>query len=411
MKKRNVPFFSLKKQTEQLKTSLIKTITNIIETQQFIGGSIITDFEKKLASQLNAAHTISCNSGTDALWLALKALQLQHNTIVLTTPFSFIASASEIVAHGAHPTFVDINPHTLTLCPLQLEQWLQQQTRRKGDVTIHIATGMPVVGIIPVDLFGQCADHTTIKAIADAWGLWIIEDACQAIGSSLDTSDVRAQTSKRMAGTFGDIGTLSFYPTKNLGGIGDGGACITNNAELAQRLMQLRNHGRSTHYAYQELGINSRMDTIQAAALSIKLDHLDAFNKKRQHHAAHYHQQLANTPGITLPTALQSTHVYHQYAIRLTNNRLRDTLAQHLEQQDVGTRIFYPELLSDIPFLQTHATLASNYPVARNAVDTILCLPIWPELTEQDIAYVCHHIDVFMKQEATQAGAATNARL
>ena len=395
MQQRNIPSFSLQKQTADLKEALLKSITEVIDAQQFIGGPAVKEFEQKFAQYLGVEHTVSCNSGTDALWLSLKALEIQKDTIVLTTPYSFLASASEIAAHGAHPAFVDVDEQTFNLSPEKIELWLQKETRRKGNITIHTATGMPVVGMIVVDLFGQCADHKMLKDIADTWGLWIIEDACQSVGSAL-YSDGKEQ----MAGGFGDIATHSFYPTKNLSAMGDAGACTTNNPVLAERLTRLRNHGRSTHYAYEELGINSRMDTIQAAALNVKLDHLDSFTKKRQQHAAQYKELLGNTPGVTVPFNTGGKHVYHQYGILLETKSMRDKLDAYLKEQGIGTRIFYPELLSDLAFLKTHPALLSSCPVAQKSIDTILCLPIFPELEPEDIAYVCSKIKEFISAQA-----------
>lgn len=399
MQQRNVPSFSLQKQTEQLKEELLKRITQVIDAQQFIGGPAVKEFEQNLAQYLNAENVISCNSGTDALWLALKALDIQKDTIVLTTPYSFIASASEIAAHGAHPAFIDIDEQNYNLSPEKVEEWLQKETRRKGNITIHTASGMPVVGMVVVDLFGQCADHKMFREIAETWGLWVVEDACQSIGSSMELDG-----KKQMAGTFGDISTFSFYPTKNLSALGDAGACVTNNPVLAEKLTRLRNHGRSTHYAYEELGINSRMDTIQATALSVKLELLDTFTKKRQQHAQAYNKQLASTPGLKIPQATIGEHAFHQYAIKLESQDKRNALADFLKEQGVGTRFFYPELLTDFSFLKKHPGLVSNCPVAQHNITTTLCLPMFPELEPEDIAYVCAKINEFMtSQEATQS--------
>lgn len=389
MQRRTVPFFSLAKQTQQIESTILQRLSHILQTQQFIGGTIIDSFEKELASYLGAEFAVSCNSGTDALWLALKALNLQKGSIVLTTPFSFIASASEVAAHEAHPVFIDIDPVTLTLCPKALEQWLTKSTRRKDNKTIHIATGMPVVGMIPVDLFGHCADYQALRDIADAWGLWIVEDACQSIGSKMKESG-------KMAGVLGDIAAISFYPTKNLGAFGDAGACVTNNPELAQRLVQLRNHGRASHYNYEELGINSRMDCMQAVVLSEKLKHLDTYNRHRRTLAARYHELLHDVAGLTLPAETFSTHVYHQYGVRLASKAMRDSLITYLEEKGIGTRVFYPELLSSIPFLATQPSLTEACSLAQKAVDTIICLPIWPELTLEDIDYVAATIKNFI---------------
>lgn len=389
MKLHNVPFFSLEKQTKNLEVEITKRFSSLLSSQQFIGGLIIELFEKQLALYLKANYAISCNSGTDAIWLALKAFNVQKNSIVLTTPFSFIASASEILKFEAHPAFIDIDETSLTISPVALQSWLELNTIKKNNTTIHRSTNMPVSGIIAVDLFGLCADYIGLKAIAREWNLWIIEDACQAIGSRIGNA---------MAGTLGDIAAISFYPTKNLGAFGDAGACSTNRQDLAEQILKLRNHGRKTHYDYEELGINSRMDCIQAEILSEKLKHLDSFNTERRKIASYYNNRLSNSAGITIPQENESFHVYHQYGIRLETKEFRDKCMDFLQEHGIGTRVFYPMLLSAIPFLQTHPALVTVTPVAQKTVDTILCLPIWPELTQEDTEYVCDIIEKFAKK-------------
>lgn len=387
MKLRTIPFFSLEKQTKNLEAAITKRFSSLLASQQFIGGLIIEEFEKQLAIYLKTNYAISCNSGTDAIWLALKALNVQKNAIILTTPFSFIASASEILKFEAHPVFIDIDQASLTISPIALQTWLEINTVKKNNATIHRTTGMPISGIIAVDLFGLCADYAALKTIAAEWNLWIIEDACQAIGSRIGNS---------MAGTLGDVAAISFYPTKNLGAFGDAGACSTNRPDLAEQILKLRNHGRKTHYDYEELGINSRMDCIQAEVLSEKLKHLDSFNSQRRSIAAYYNSRLAHLSGISTPQENMSFHVYHQYEIRFTTKELRDKCMDFLQERSIGTRVFYPMLLSAIPFLQTHPALTTVTPIAQKTVDTILCLPIWPELSQEDTAYVCDAIEQFV---------------
>jgi dTDP-4-amino-4,6-dideoxygalactose transaminase len=348
-------------------------------SQQFIGGAHVEAFEQKMAHYLQTQHVIACNSGTDALWLALKALNIQEHALVLTTPFSFIASSSEIVAHNATPVFIDIDPETFTICPEKLTNWLETNAKLVNGITVHQATGLPVVGIIAVDLFGQCADYTALQPIAQAWKLWLIEDTAQAIGATYQG---------KQAGTFGTIGCFSFYPTKNLGAFGDAGCCCTNDAHLAERLIRLRNHGRKTHYDYVETGINSRLDGIQAAILNLKLDHLKGWNTRRNEIAARYNAAFANHPLIKIPRAINGYHVYHQYAIQLATPTARTALEAYLAQQDIGTRVFYPKSLQDIAFLNNNHAVTTACPIARNLAATILALPVWPELTDQEVAHV-----------------------
>lgn len=386
MQKKSIPFFSLGKQAAQYKSIFLESISQVLDNQNFVGGPTVQQFENKLAAYLQAPHVISCNSGTDALWLALKALDLQPNSIVLTTPFSFIASSSEIVALGAHPVFIDINEKTFNINPQLMEAWLTANTTTKKGQTVHIKTGLPVVGMVIVDLFGQAAEFKAIKKIAKKYGLWMVEDACQAIGAMEDG---------KKAGTLGDIGTFSFYPTKNLGAYGEGGACVTADPYLAERLFRLRNHGRKIHYEYEELGINSRLDGIQAAILSTKLDLLDGFNERRRVIADQYREKLQGLSTITLPEELYGFHVYHQFCITTSTTEMRTLLQQHLTQAGIGTNIFYPKSLFDIPFLATHPELINACPVAEQKTATILALPIWPELEDEDIDFICENIKAF----------------
>ncbi len=374
-----VQFFSLARQIKSLETELQNTVSQVIASQQFIGGTYVEAFEKKMAGYLNVNHVIACNSGTDALWLALKALSIQENAIVLTTPFSFIASSSEIVAHNANPVFIDIDPETFNINPEKLKFWLETNAKVVNGKTIHTETGLPVSGIIAVDLFGQCADYAAIKQIAKEWNLWIIEDTAQAIG---------ALYQGKQAGTLGDIGCFSFYPTKNLGAFGDAGCCCTNDPQLAEKLLRLRNHGRKTHYDYVEKGINSRLDGIQAAILNLKLDYLAAWNSRRNAIATRYNTAFAGHPLIKVPREIVGRHVYHQYSIQLSNPQLRNELKQYLTEQGIGNNIFYPKSLQDIEFLNPNPILATECPISGNLSATILALPIWPELTDQEVEHV-----------------------
>ncbi|MBM3887294.1 DegT/DnrJ/EryC1/StrS family aminotransferase, partial [Candidatus Dependentiae bacterium] len=355
----------------------------------------IAALEKELAAYLNVKHVISCNSGTDALWLAVHALNVQPNEIVLTTPFSFIASASELIPHGAHPVFIDIDPVTYNIDPVLMRSWLETQTKQKDGRTIHRATGYPVVGMIPVHIFGQCADMDSLLAIAKEFNLWVIEDTAQAIGSTLNG---------KFAGTMGDIGTLSFYPTKNLGAFGDAGCMVTNDTTLAEKLVRLRNHGRKNHYQYECYGLNSRLDAMQAEVLRIKLKLVDSYNQRRRSIAAQYDEALQHVSYIQIPQAVQGTHTYHQYSIVIKPEvcgMTRDAIAQNLEAFGIGTRVFYPQPLPAIDYLRTHEELQTLTPVAHYLTHNILALPIWPEMTKEQINHVIEALSSFpvIKQE------------
>jgi len=386
MTKRTIPAFSLARQIEKLRPNFMARLDEVMTSQQFIGGKYIAQIEAQLAQYLGTKHVIACNSGTDALWMALKAMDLPENAIVLTTPFSFIASSSEIVANGAHPVFIDIDPVTFNINPQAMQAWLTSNAIISNGTTVHCATGFPIVGMIPVDLFGQCADYDALFKIAKAWNLWIIEDCAQGIGATYQG---------KKAGTFGHIGTFSFYPTKNLGAFGDAGCCVTDDPILAEKLLEIRNHGRKTAYEYRGIGINSRMDAFQAVILAEKLPLLDAANDRRRAIAAYYNTHLAGIPFIKTPQEKIGNHVYHQYSILAVDEAgvgCRETLEAYLAEQGIQTRIFYPQPLSSIAFLNTHMSLTNACPVTDMVTSNVMSLPMWPELEDAEIEYVVQAI-------------------
>ncbi len=385
MNKIKIPFFSLQKQHSKMFSLLENSFKKILETQQFIGGTTVEKFEKEIADYLKINHAISCNSGTDALWLALKAIDIKPQNIVLTTSFSFIASASEIIAHNAIPVFIDIEETTYNIDPTKIEDWLSKNCIKKGNITKHKKTGYDVISIVSVNIFGQCADYEKINKIANEWDLWIIEDACQSLG---------AEFKGKKSGTFGHLGCFSFYPTKNLGGLGDGGMIVTDNPKLASKLKKLKNHGRTTAYNYEILGRNSRLDAMQAAFLSEKLKFLDELNHKRTQLASLYIEELQKLP-IHLPIPQKGKHVYHQFSIRVKQN-LRDQLQKHLLEKGIGTKIFYEETLNNIPFLSPNPYLQNSCPVAEKISKEILSLPIWPELEKENISFISQKIKNFL---------------
>jgi dTDP-4-amino-4,6-dideoxygalactose transaminase len=387
MNKQNVSFFSLERQVKNLEPKLKSVIDKVLQSQQFIGGEFVAEFEKKIAAYLGVKHVISCNSGMDALQLALRGLGLQKDAIVLTTPFSFIASSSEIAALGGQPVFIDIDPETFNISAENLKNWLQKNAKRKDGKTVHAQTGRLIQGILTVDIFGQCADYQEIKKIADEWNLWMIEDVAQAIGAEINGIK---------SGNFGAVGCFSFYPTKNLGAYGDAGCCVTNDPVLAEKITRIRNHGRKSHYNYEEPGINSRLDAIQAAILTLKLDYIDSWNARRREIADKYSKGLAGISFIKTPKTKIGTHVFHQYSIQI-DGVAREIVEKYLADNGIPTRIFYPQTLDSISFLQTAKELKNSCPVADKLVQTVLALPIWPELTDQEVEYV---IQVFKNMQA-----------
>jgi dTDP-4-amino-4,6-dideoxygalactose transaminase len=384
-----IPTFSLARQVKNLRPQFMAALEKVLDSQSFIGGNCIENIEKQLAHYLRVKHVISCNSGTDALMMALRVLDMPKDAIVLTTPFSFIASSSEIAALGAHPVFIDIEPDTYNIDPQQLEIWLQREAVMKDNRAFHRVTGFPIVGMLPVDIFGQCADYAALHLIAKKWNLWIIEDCAQSLG---------AQLNGKMAGTLGTIGITSFYPTKNLGAFGDAGCCMTDDDALAEKLLTLRNHGRKKNYEYESLGINSRLDAFQAVILSEKLPHLDTWNEQRRTVAQWYADGLSSLKQVRLPQLKIGTHVYHQYSLIVEQIRgasMRDELEKYLAQRGVQTRIFYPQTLPDIAFLRTHSQLITACPVADFTVRNILSLPMWPELERSEVDYVIECVREF----------------
>lgn len=387
-----IPFFSLKRQWSELKPKVDAIVSKILDSQQYIGGEFVASFEKKLANYINANFVIGCNSGTDALWLALRALKTPKNSIVLTTPFSFIASCSEIIDHGANPVFIDIEENTFNISHLKLKEWLDKNATLTSKGAIHNSTQMPIVGLIAVNIFGQCADYDSILKITKEYKLWVIEDAAQSIGSEING---------KKSGTFGDIGCFSFYPTKNLGACGDAGAVVTNNSELAAEVLMLRHHGRvgNVGYNYKEYGINSRLDAIQAAILSEKLDYLDQWNSQRRMIAKFYSNALKDISSITTPIEKVGKHTFHQYSIVLSEklgSNFRNNLQAYLSSKGIGTNIFYPKSFDEIDFLNPIPELFNPCPVAKKLTSSIISLPIWPELSVEEISYICEQIIEFL---------------
>lgn len=381
-----IPFFSLKRQWESIQHIITPAVQEVLASNQFIGGPYVEQFEQTFASYCGTKHAIACNSGTDALWIALLTLNIKPNDIVLTTPFSFIASSSEIAAHGAIPVFIDID-ESYNMSPEKLEQWLTSNAIIKDGKTIHATSGRNVAGIVTVDIFGQCADYHAIKKIADTWNLWIIEDACQAVGANINN---------QKTGNLGDITCFSLYPTKNLGAYGDGGVMTTNDPEIAKTLLKLRNHGRQSHYNYECLGRNSRLDSIQAVITTKKLSFLDQWNNRRREIAQIYTKRLSKIAGISTPCEKIGHHVYHQYCICVTDaagNSQRDALQKYLTDNGIGTNIFYPKALQEVPFLTPPADLTTNCVNTVKTVQSILALPIWPELTNEEVNHICTIIE------------------
>ena len=374
----SIRMVDLKRQYDRLKTEIDAAIQQAIDSTAFINGPDVQEFRDELAAFLDVEHVIPCGNGTDALQAALMALDLEPGDEIITTPFSFIASIEVIRLLRLVPVLVDIDPMSFNLDPSLLEAAITKKTR----------------AIIPVHLFGQCADMESILGIAAKHGLKTIEDTAQAVGADFIFRDGRHMK----AGTIGDLGTVSFFPSKNLGCYGDGGAVLTRNQALHDRIRTIVNHGSKVKYYYEEVGVNSRLDTLQAAILRIKLRHLEDFNKKRQEAAVLYDSLLGEVPRLRIPArAAWSTHIFHQYTLILKEGN-RDDLCEYLKSKDIPCMVYYP-----LPLHLQNAYLDLNYrkgdfPVTESMSDSVFSIPMHTELETGQIEYICHHIKEFLKQ-------------
>ena len=356
---------------------------HVLETQQFILGEPVAAFEQAAARQLGVAHAVGCSSGTDALWLALAAAGIGPGMVVVTTPFSFFASVSAILRAGATAVLADIDPATFNLNPAAVKAVLASER------------GTNVCAILPVHLYGQCADWTAFAGLANARGLKLIEDAAQAWG---------AQWQGVHAGALGDAAAFSFYPTKNLSAAGDAGMVATNSETIAERARMLRQHGMRRRYSHDEVGWNARLDGFQGAVLQVKLRHIEGWNQARHNVARRYHALfhaagLAEagpypTHGVVLPHEVAgSRHVWHQYVIRTSR---RDALREFLTARKIGSEIYYPVPLHLQEALKPLGYKEGDFPEAERAAREVLALPIFPELREDEQRTVVDAIAEFL---------------
>lgn len=353
------------RQYKSIKKEIDFAVERVLGSSVFIGGTEVEMFEKEMARLAGVKYAVSVNSGTDALYLSLKALGIGSGDEVITTPFTFVATAESIAACQAKPVFVDINPKTFNIDPEKISAAITKKTK----------------AIMPVHLYGQMADMPEIVKIAKKYKLKIIEDAAQAVG---------AEQQRCQAGSAGDIGCFSFFPSKNLGACGDGGMVVTNNKKLAESIRLFKNHGSSPKEKYLNLvlGTNSRLDSIQAAILRVKLKHLKNWNKKRASQADYYNRKLKK---INFPTVSKgNVHIYHQYTIRI-NKRKR--LIDYLKKQGIPTMVYYPLPLHLQPAFKYLGH--KEYPEAEKAAKEVLSLPIYPELKRKEQDYIIQKINAF----------------
>jgi dTDP-4-amino-4,6-dideoxygalactose transaminase len=382
-----IPLLDLRAQYAPLKPAIEAAIRSVCDSQYFVLGPQVAELEERIASYSQARYGIGVSSGTDALLLSLMALGIGHGDEVITVPYTFFATAGVIARLGARPVFCDIDPATYNIAPDRLESFIEESCERRGDALVNRTTGGRIRAIIPVHLYGQMAEVDPIVAIARKHGLHVVEDAAQAIGSELADG--------RRAGSIGDIGCFSFFPTKNLGAFGDAGMCVTNDPELAQTLRIMRVHGGHPKYYHAVIGGNFRIDAIQAAVLLVKLDHLDDWSAGRQRNAGRYNEMIASaglSEFVSTPTARPGRHIFNQYVLRCAR---RDELRQFLADQGIGTEIYYPLSLHEQQCFAYLGYDAGDFPESSRAARETLALPIYPELTGEQQAYVVDRIAAF----------------
>jgi dTDP-4-amino-4,6-dideoxygalactose transaminase len=369
----NVPLLDLKRQYQQIKPEIDAAIARVLESGRFILGPEVEAFEEEVAQYLGVKHAVGVASGTDALWLALKALGVGPGDKVIVPSFTFFATAGAVCHVGATPVFVDIDPQTFNIDPAHVREVLESNPQLQDEAK----------AIIPVHLYGQTAEMDVILEIAKTYDLFVIEDTAQAIG---------AEYRGKKAGTLGHLGAFSFFPTKNLGAYGDGGLVVTNDDELADKVRLLRVHGAKPKYYHRWVGTNSRLDALQAAILRVKLRHLGEWTRARQALAELYDEQLYRLEGIKRPyRAPGRTHIFHQYTIRVSGG-LRDKLQCHLSARGIGTAVYYP-----LPLHRQECFLHLGYregelPESERAAREVLSLPMFPELAEEEVGYVVTQI-------------------
>ena len=374
-----IPLLDLQAQYVSLRAPLLTAVERVMDAQQFILGSEVATLEKEIAEYSQVRHAIGCASGSDALLLALQSLGVGPGDEVVTSPHSFFATASAIARLGARPVFVDIDPHTYNMNETLVAEAITERTR----------------ALMPVHLFGQCADMRVLGQVSKQHAIPIVEDAAQALG---------AEDQERRAGSMGSIGCFSFYPSKNLGGAGDGGMLVTNDDDHAARLRMLRVHGEERKYHHRVIGLNSRLDAIQAAVLRVKLPYLEEWSTARTRNAARYSELFTDAglaEEIGLPFVKPGVrHIFNQYVIRV--GRQRDALRAHLNDSGIGSEIYYPVPLHLQECFRYLGYAEGDFPEAERAARETLALPVYPELTPEQQAYVVETIRSFMRNSPSE---------
>jgi dTDP-4-amino-4,6-dideoxygalactose transaminase len=387
-----VPLLDLQAQYATIKNKIRMAVDEVLESQKFILGEQVAELEKEIAGMCGVSCAIGVASGTDALLLALKALGVGPGDAVVTVPFTFFATAGVIANLGARPVFVDIEEAGFEMDPDKLSAFIERECEYSSAVgkLVHKSSGSTIKALLPVHLYGQCVEMDSILSIARKYGLFVVEDACQAIGATYRD---------RPAGAMGDLGCFSFFPSKNLGGAGDGGMVITSNEQLGDRVRLLRTHGSHPKYYHSIVGFNSRLDELQAAVLRVKLPYLEQWSCARRNNADSYTKDFASKDLLSfvkVPDVLPDrSHIFHQYVIRC---RMRDELQSHLKAQGIGTEIYYPVSLHEQECFQYLGYTAADFPCSAAASKETLALPIYPELSVEQRRYVVDSIAAFYRK-------------
>ncbi len=365
-------------QYNKIRSEIDAAISNVITSAAFINGPEVKAFGKNLETYLNVSHAITCGNGTDALQIALMSLNLKEGDEIITTPFTFIATAEAIALLGLKPVFADISPCCFNIDPAEIEKQITKKTK----------------AILPVHLFGQCANMDAITDIADRHNLYVIEDAAQAMGSEYTFSDGLVKKACAM----GHIGCTSFYPSKNLGCFGDGGAMLTSIPELAEKMQSIAQHGSAVKYYHERIGVNSRLDALQAAILNVKLKYLDRYNQSRVKAAGYYDKELEGIEQLTVPKRMkQSTHIFHAYTLKTTAQD-RDPLCKFLKKRGIPTMIYYPVPLHLQKGYSKYGYKKGDFPVSEALTGSVLSLPMHTELSNEQLQYICNAVREYFKK-------------
>jgi len=370
-----IQMVDLASQYHKIKAEVDSAMQACIESTEFINGSAVKEFSKDLAVYNDVKHVIPCANGTDALQIALMALGLKEGDEVIVPAFTYVATAEVIALLKLKPVMIDVNPQTFMLDTAQIESKLTMCTK----------------AIVPVHLFGQCADMEILLDFAKAHNLFVIEDTAQAIGA-----DYKFKNGKvKKAGTMGDIGCISFFPSKNLGCFGDGGAIFTDSDELAEKMSMIANHGQKNKYYHDVVGVNSRLDTLQAAVLKVKLKYLDQYKEARNEAAVYYDEHLSELADISIPHRVTySSHVFHQYTIKVKNSK-RDELKEYLHLKGIPSMIYYPLPLHLQRAYNSPTYGVGSFPVAEDLCKEVLSLPMHTELTAGELNYIVQQVRYF----------------